>query len=714
MKKQLLSIFALLTVGTVVAQTPSPSWTITQNASFSITSAGHRFLDAVDANVVWLAGYDGTAPGLNYNWFSRTINGGTSYNSGNIYADTNTYQLANLEGIDANTAWASAFMNASQSQGAIHRTTNGGGTWTNMTGPGMYTNTAAFTNIVSFLTPNNGITMGDPVLGEFEIWTTSNGGTSWTKVPGANIPDPLAGEFGIVDLYCKQGTTNLWFGTQKGRVYRSFDAGVTWSVSSVASAPNSTVTELAFATQMNGVIYVQGTGGLEVYNTTNGGATWNLISPTPSIIGRNDICGIPGTSFFASVDNQNGLILYSTDNGVTWNDWGSTGIGYTCIDFANSFTGWAGSFSSNTNPALGGLFKYNGTTFNSAFTIDPYLCMGTSNATISPVNTSTGSSSPFTFTWTSNPATGVTFNNANATTPIITFANNGTYTITLAAQNPDGISTSQQVITVLTCSTPVAGFNMQATACNNVVLTLTNTSVGAPNPQITVTSNPATNVTITPGSGSLYTAKFANPGTYVISLMATNTAGSDTYTQSILITDCTPTVAFVFPDAMCNTRDTVLTVNNSVGANTYTWSISPTSGVGLFTTVGTNKRITFYSNNTYTLTLKATNASGTNSAVQVVTVSDNCTGIFENTNLLNNLKVYPNPAHEVLFVSVPSDNETVRVQLTNVIGSVVYDEKISGTSKEKISINTAHQAKGVYFLTVESKNEKVTRKIVIE
>ena len=77
MKKQLLSIFTVLSISTLLAQVPSPSWTISQNASFSITSAGHKFLDVVDANVVWLAGYNGVAPGQNVNWFSRTINGGT-------------------------------------------------------------------------------------------------------------------------------------------------------------------------------------------------------------------------------------------------------------------------------------------------------------------------------------------------------------------------------------------------------------------------------------------------------------------------------------------------------------------------------------------------------------------------------------------------------------------------------------------------------------
>jgi hypothetical protein len=188
MKKQLLSIFSALMVGSVMAQVPSTSLT-NQDATFpnpfSVTNPGIKFLDAVDANVVWAIGYDAAAPARNYNWYARSINGGTSFNSGNVFADTSTYQIANMEGIDANTAWVSSFMKATQGSGAIHRTTNGGATWVNMTAAGMFTNSTAFTNIVSFFTPSIGITQGDPVNGEFEIWRTTDGGNTWSMVPGA-------------------------------------------------------------------------------------------------------------------------------------------------------------------------------------------------------------------------------------------------------------------------------------------------------------------------------------------------------------------------------------------------------------------------------------------------------------------------------------------------------------------------------------------------
>src|SRR5687768_4178029 len=124
MKKQLLTICAALAAGSVFAQTPSTDWSTNQQAVFptspapSATAQGIDYLDAVDQNVVWVVGSDWAAPSRNYNWFSRSTNGGSSFTGGYIYSvstnpsvsDTSTYVIANLDAIDANTAWVSAFM----------------------------------------------------------------------------------------------------------------------------------------------------------------------------------------------------------------------------------------------------------------------------------------------------------------------------------------------------------------------------------------------------------------------------------------------------------------------------------------------------------------------------------------------------------------------------------------------------------------------------
>src|SRR6476620_9599510 len=121
MKKQLLTLCAAVSVSALVAQNPAPNFNINQHAIYPTTVQfpGVKFLDAVDANVVWTVGYDLGAPNRNYNWYSKTVNGGSNFVAGNIYSDTNTYQIANIEGIDANTAWVASFMKNPQGKGAI-------------------------------------------------------------------------------------------------------------------------------------------------------------------------------------------------------------------------------------------------------------------------------------------------------------------------------------------------------------------------------------------------------------------------------------------------------------------------------------------------------------------------------------------------------------------------------------------------------------------
>lgn len=371
MKKILLSIFgAALTIGAFAQQTPSPFWTTVLNTNFSNIAAGVVYLDAVNASNVWMVGNDGFAPSKFVNQYSRTTNGGASFTSGTIYADTNTYLIANMEGINDTTAWVSSYLKTSQNRGAIHRTTNGGSSWINMTAPGMYTAAASFCNIVSFVTPLIGITMGDPVAGEYEIWRTINGGMNWTRISGTNIANPLSvSEYGLVNVYEKNGTSNFWFGTNTNRIYRSTDGGQNWTVSAALTSTAGAalgISDIAFSDANNGICTAlfgpTNASVLNLFQTTDGGQTWINIPTIDPSFGRSDICGIPGTTWFASAGSGagNNVISYSTDNGITWNNWGGSNIQYITVDFANNNTGYAGSFSSQTNASLEGGFKYTG------------------------------------------------------------------------------------------------------------------------------------------------------------------------------------------------------------------------------------------------------------------------------------------------------------------------------------------------------------------
>jgi hypothetical protein len=719
MKKQLFSIVAALSFGLAVAQ-PSPSWPTLQNTNYTVTAAGTRYLDAVDANVVWTCGYDGFNANRNYNWYSRSINGGANFVSGNIFADTNTWVLSNMEGVDANTAWVAAFDKAQQGMGGIFKTTNSGGTWVNMTAPGMYTNVASsFCNIVSFLTPNNGITMGDPVNGDFEIWTTSNGGVNWTPVPAANIQGtPISQEFAIVDLYDKVGPNNLWFGTNKGRIYYTTNSGSTWSVTAVGP-PSYTVTEIAFASVTNGLAFVAvSSTSVALFNTTDGGVSWNWVNTTDPDLGKNDLCGIPGTNYFASVQNNPEIISYSTDNGMTWTSWGGSGIPYLKIDFVNQNTAWAGTFSDQTNAALGGIWKYSG--IMASFDMPTYVCKVGASATVQPTNNSAGPVS--TYTW--SAANSVSISSNSAASPVLTFTNNGIYTVTLTAASALGATVNfVKNINVLTCTSPTANFNTSpANLCNNVTFSVTNNSGGAPTSTYVATTT-APNSTVVPGNGTNATTfKFAAPGIYSITITASNIYSTSVTTKTIEVKDCSPQpTIFLDNDTLClNGLPAVITASQTtIGSGvSYAWSISPNSAgqVTVTNTSNNGRKFTFNQNNgvgVYTITLVASNVSGTTTTTYVVVVNSCNVGINEAGSLLSGVSVYPNPAHGQLNVVLSGANDVYTITMTNLVGAVVFEEKAVKGSKE-VHVNLVNKSKGVYFLSVEAGNAKTIKKIIVE
>ncbi|MCA0428966.1 MAG: T9SS type A sorting domain-containing protein [Bacteroidetes bacterium] len=86
------------------------------------------------------------------------------------------------------------------------------------------------------------------------------------------------------------------------------------------------------------------------------------------------------------------------------------------------------------------------------------------------------------------------------------------------------------------------------------------------------------------------------------------------------------------------------------------------------------------------------------------------TGISEVKNNIVNLNLYPNPAKDILTVSIANvDNATIDV--INALGQVVLTVK---NATETNTVNIANLAKGVYFVTVSNGQQKSTQKLVVE
>ena len=86
----------------------------------------------------------------------------------------------------------------------------------------------------------------------------------------------------------------------------------------------------------------------------------------------------------------------------------------------------------------------------------------------------------------------------------------------------------------------------------------------------------------------------------------------------------------------------------------------------------------------------------------------NYDGIDE-SNLIDHIAVYPNPAKEELIIETNLNTEQ-RLEIVNLIGQTIYTTYIY----RKGIINTSAFAKGVYILKLSSDKETVVRKFVKE
>ncbi len=353
--KKVFTLIALI----AISYSTMAQW-MPQASGFTTPSRGVGFMDAVDASVVWAAAYDGTDPEAANQEFTHTVNGGELWVPGTVTGAEGT-RFAMIDGINADTAYAAMFVVDDLANQGIYVTRDGGVTWEEQT-TAAYSNTASFLNVVHFFDANNGVAQGDPINGEFEIYTTSDGGNNWTLLSGDAIPNPISGEWGVVGYTSAVGDT-IWFGTNKGRVYRSADQGHTWEV--YTSSLGATYIDVEFANSMYGLAQDKGASSTGAFSETfDGGVTWTDVTSSGPTLSA-DFVYVPGTdaTFIATGSNvdvtgESG-IAYTFDGGHTWDYFLDTeGFQFLATDFISPTVGWVGAF--NTSATEGGMYVFNG------------------------------------------------------------------------------------------------------------------------------------------------------------------------------------------------------------------------------------------------------------------------------------------------------------------------------------------------------------------
>jgi large repetitive protein len=231
-----------------------------------------------------------------------------------------------------------------------------------------------------------------------------------------------------------------------------------------------------------------------------------------------------------------------------------------------------------------------------------------------------------------DPASGA-LNTSTAPSPCHTYTLPGIYTVTLTATNLCGFTTFTRDVCVVVPIVPVFTLNNNSgcipfnVAATNTTDNLGNCALATYLWQVTyAAANCGVSSSWAFTGGTTATSAnpsfvFNNPGTYTITLRATNACGTFITTRQVTVKK-PPTVTLPLFASTCGTAtiNPVATINNCA-ANPLTYAWTFTGGTPATSTAAIPGSITYSTNGSYTISLDVTNECGTTNASQPLTVN---------------------------------------------------------------------------------------------
>ncbi len=214
------------------------NWIVTQFPEYSADD-----LTFLNDNTGYISAWQG--PGKSY--VLKTTNAGVNWNK----LDSNSSSFFKIKFYDYNNGMIVSKYNIS------HRTTNGGITWTTVSGSALWSepNSLICLNADTWLVADKGS----------GIIKTTNGGTNWEHIYSSN----MAG----VSMYFLNSTTGFLV-DYYAKVFKTTNAGNNWfKIDSIANVYNFNVANIIFTDNSTGYI----ASGNYIYKTTNGGYNWNRL-----------------------------------------------------------------------------------------------------------------------------------------------------------------------------------------------------------------------------------------------------------------------------------------------------------------------------------------------------------------------------------------------------------------------------------------------------
>lgn len=271
---------------------------------------------------------------------------------------------------------------------------------------------------------------------------------------------------------------------------------------------------------------------------------------------------------------------------------------------------------------------------------------------------------------------------------------------------------------------PAIDFDLSTTQayCNEAVQANATISLNADN--IEWTAPGATSETSTVASPTFI---YTKPGTYTISLAATNTLGATTKVEKTITVqpEALPQADFEIGQDGAPAGDKISLINRSAGSGcTYTWSMP---GATSQSTTGSNATVSYTDTGLHPVTLTATNSAGSNSVTKYVSVTNTTPAVDfdilpstvivgDDITLIDKTKYAPstwqwtfsNSRHNI---GIKGQNFTYRTEYPGYfdVTLTTANEVGSGTTTRRhaIAVSNADPQNGLNF---SGQGEKVTLK----
>lgn len=235
-------------------------------------------------------------------------------------------------------------------------TTNSGGTWS-PTATDPFASDEVVSAVVCFqldkdtnriIVARGTTDAGNPA----EVAYSDDSGATWTNVNVGSTNGQFAPHNGSLFALDRN---NIWLGTDDGYVYKSEDAGESWSAQEQGIITTSEVNAIAFIDENKGMF---GANSNVIARTSDGGQTWSAVTAPSAQAGINIFSIEPSASNRWWIGYETtGELWYTEDFGDSFSqrtyDNGSSQVSIPRIDFVTELHGF---FVANTVAPLGTVY----------------------------------------------------------------------------------------------------------------------------------------------------------------------------------------------------------------------------------------------------------------------------------------------------------------------------------------------------------------------